>query len=114
NRSIDRAYELARMVGGRVVPFDEWPAQCREIDILITSTSSKTPLLRPENLGPMLRGRLDRPLFIIDIAQEAFSWTGKSWADAARSIGPAAFYHRHRRPARCRSQRKRVGRCLSL
>jgi glutamyl-tRNA reductase len=68
NRSIDRAHELARVVDGRAVPFDEWPAQCREIDILITSTSSKTPLLRPENLGPMLRGRLDRPLFIIDIA----------------------------------------------
>jgi glutamyl-tRNA reductase len=68
NRSIDRAHELARMVGGRVIPFDEWPAQCREIDILITSTSSETPLLRPGNLGPMLRARVDRPLFIIDIA----------------------------------------------
>src|SRR5437588_399216 len=41
NRSIDRAHELARMVGGRVIPFDEWPAQCREIDILVTSTSSE-------------------------------------------------------------------------
>src|SRR5207244_1734531 len=68
NRSTDRAHELARMVGGRVIPFDEWPAQCREIDILITSTSSETTLLRPENLGLMLRDRLDRPLFIIDIA----------------------------------------------
>jgi glutamyl-tRNA reductase len=68
NRSIDRAHELARMVGGRVIAFDEWPAQCREIDILITSTSSEAPLLRPGNLGPMLHARLDRPLFIIDIA----------------------------------------------
>ena len=68
NRSIDRAHELARMVGGRVIPFDEWPAQCREIDILITSTSSEAALLRPGNLGPMLHARLDRPLFIIDIA----------------------------------------------
>jgi glutamyl-tRNA reductase len=68
NRSIDRAHELARMVGGRVIAFDEWPAQCREIDILITSTSSEAALLRPGNLGPMLHARLDRPLFIIDIA----------------------------------------------
>jgi glutamyl-tRNA reductase len=56
------------VVGGHVVPFDEWPAQCREIDILITSTSSETPLLIPGNLAPMLRDRIDRPLFIIDIA----------------------------------------------
>src|SRR2546430_1258494 len=68
NRSSDRAHELARLVGGRAIPFDEWPTQCREIGILITSTSSETTLLRPENLGLMLRDRLDRPLFIIDIA----------------------------------------------
>jgi glutamyl-tRNA reductase len=68
NRSTDRAQELARFVGGQAVRFDEWPQQCREIDILITSTSSETPLLTPENLAPMLRERIDRPLFIIDIA----------------------------------------------
>jgi len=68
NRSSDRAHELARLVGGRALPFDKWRAQCREIDILITSTSSEAPLLTAENLAPMLRGRIDRPLFIIDIA----------------------------------------------
>jgi glutamyl-tRNA reductase len=68
NRSFDRADELARSVRGRVVPFEDWSAQCRNIDILITSTSSETPLLTPEKLAPMLRERLDRPLFIIDIA----------------------------------------------
>jgi len=68
NRSLDRARELARLVDGRAIGFDDWREQCREIDILITSTSSETPLLTPENLGPMLRERIDRPLFIIDIA----------------------------------------------
>jgi glutamyl-tRNA reductase len=68
NRSTDHACQLAQTVGGRTVPFDDWPAQCREIDILITSTASETPLLTPGKLAPMLRERLDRPLFIIDIA----------------------------------------------
>jgi glutamyl-tRNA reductase len=68
NRSMDRACELAHAVGGRAVPFDDWPAQCREIDILITSTSSETPLLTRDKLAPMLRERMDRSLFIIDIA----------------------------------------------
>src|SRR5947208_254679 len=68
NRSSDRAMELAQLVGGHAVGFDEWPAQCREIDILITSTSSEMPLLTPANLAPMLCDRIDRPLFIIDIA----------------------------------------------
>jgi glutamyl-tRNA reductase len=68
NRSMDRARELAQAVGGRAVPFDDWPAQCLEIDILITSTSSETPLLTRDKLAPMLRERVNRSLFIIDIA----------------------------------------------
>src|SRR5439155_1004419 len=60
---------LGQAVGGcAVVPFDEWMVQCREIDILITSTASEMPLLTPDKLAPMLRERVDRPLFIIDIA----------------------------------------------
>src|SRR2546423_4972497 len=68
NRSSDRARDLTQGVGGRDVPFDDWARQCREIDILLTSTASETPLLTPEILAPMLRERLDRPLFIIDLA----------------------------------------------
>jgi glutamyl-tRNA reductase len=68
NRSNDRAQELAQRVGGKAVQFDQWPQQCSEIDILITSTSSEALLLTPANLGPMLANRIDRPLFIIDIA----------------------------------------------
>jgi glutamyl-tRNA reductase len=68
NRSLDRARELAQAVGGHAVPFDGWVAQCLEVDILLTSTASEMPLLTSEILSPLLRERLDRPLFIIDIA----------------------------------------------
>src|SRR5438067_13552358 len=68
NRSIDRARDLAQAVGGHAVPFDEWTAQCGEIDILITSTASEEPLLTPDKLAPLLCERVDRPFFIIDIA----------------------------------------------
>lgn len=68
NRSLERACQLAQAVGGRAVPFADWTNQCREIDILLTSTASETPLLTPPILAPMLRERLDQPLFIIDVA----------------------------------------------
>ena len=68
NRSFERAENLAALVHGRAVPFDRWTEQCREVDILISSTSADEPLLTPGILAPMLRGRADRPLFIIDIA----------------------------------------------
>jgi glutamyl-tRNA reductase len=68
NRSPERARELATVVGGQVVAFESWMQQCAEVDILISSTSSETHLVHPENLHPILRERIDRPLFIIDIA----------------------------------------------
>jgi len=68
NRSGDRAEALAAAVGGRAVPFAGWETQCREVDILISSTAADEPLLTREKLAPILRVRWDRPLFIIDIA----------------------------------------------
>ncbi len=68
NRSLERAEALAALVGGRPVTMESWEAHCREVDILITSTASPTPLVTREKLAPLLRDRLDRPLFIIDIA----------------------------------------------
>jgi glutamyl-tRNA reductase len=68
NRSPERANSLAGLVRGRAISFSDWALQCREIDILISSTSADEPLLTPEILSPLVRGRPDRPLFIIDIA----------------------------------------------
>ena len=67
-RPFERAENLAELVHGRAISFHDWIEQCREIDILISSTSADEPLLTPEILAPTLRGRTDRPLFIIDIA----------------------------------------------
>ncbi|HEX7518459.1 MAG TPA: glutamyl-tRNA reductase [Chthoniobacterales bacterium] len=68
NRSFERAETLAGLVRGRAVSFHEWALQCREIDILISSTSADEPLLTPDILSPLIRERSDQPLFIIDIA----------------------------------------------
>ena len=68
NRSGLRAETLATAVNGRAVPFEGWETQCREVDILISSTAAEEPLLTREKLAPLLAERWDRPLFIIDIA----------------------------------------------
>jgi glutamyl-tRNA reductase len=68
NRTDERASTLADAVGACAVPFRAWIEQCREIDILISSTASSEPILTRKKLEPILSGRIDRPLFIIDIA----------------------------------------------
>lgn len=68
NRSGERAESLAAMVNARAVAFAGWEEQCREVDILISSTAAVEPLLTRETLQPILRERWNRPLFIIDLA----------------------------------------------
>lgn len=68
NRSAERAEALAALINGRAVAMEDWEAHCREVDILIASTAAATPIVTRQNLAPLLHDRLDRPLFIIDIA----------------------------------------------
>lgn len=68
NRTPLRAEELAKELEGIPVPFASWLEQCREVDILVSSTAAETHLLTSPLLLPILRDRADRPLFIIDIA----------------------------------------------
>jgi len=68
NRSFERAQALAMAMGGRAIRFDDWANEFRDLDILVSSTSAPHALVTVEKLSSILRGRRDRPLFIIDLA----------------------------------------------
>jgi glutamyl-tRNA reductase len=68
NRSWERAQALAGLISGSAVRLHEWERHFREVDIVISSTASQKPVLTRERLEPLISDRLDRPLFIIDIA----------------------------------------------
>ncbi|RME93157.1 MAG: glutamyl-tRNA reductase [Verrucomicrobia bacterium] len=68
NRSPERARQLADDLGGRAVPFENWPEQLREVDILISSTSAPHYMVDPAVLEPHLPHRQGRPLLLIDLA----------------------------------------------
>jgi len=46
NRSRDRAAELAREFGGKVVEWGEWDTALRSPDVIVTSVSAEEPVLR--------------------------------------------------------------------
>jgi glutamyl-tRNA reductase len=68
NRSPERAQVLAAELGGRAVPFEDWPAEFHRIDIAISSTSAPHFILDRRRLEPLLKQRGDKPLLLIDIA----------------------------------------------
>ncbi|MBE2204253.1 MAG: glutamyl-tRNA reductase [Chthoniobacterales bacterium] len=68
NRTFDRAARLAEEIGGMAVHFENWPNIFESVDILICSTSAPQPIITREILGPLLKNRPDRPLFVIDLA----------------------------------------------
>lgn len=68
NRSLERAQKLAAEMGGTALSFDEWETNLEHADILITSTAAPHPVVHAERLKTIMPRRVDRPLFVVDIA----------------------------------------------
>jgi len=68
NRTRSRADELAARVGGRSVPLVDLPDQLAEVDLVLTSTGARVPMIEAIDLIPVMAVRPDRPLLIVDIA----------------------------------------------
>jgi len=68
NRSFDRAARLATELGGRAVRFVDWPRECAQVDIVISSTSAPHHVLDRKKLEPIMKQRHHEPMLLIDIA----------------------------------------------
>ncbi|HEX5946527.1 MAG TPA: glutamyl-tRNA reductase [Acidimicrobiales bacterium] len=68
NRTPARAEELAARVGGSAVPLLDVPERIAEVDLLLTSTGSRVPLLDKADMTEVMAGRAGRPLLVVDIA----------------------------------------------
>lgn len=68
NRTYERAAQLAAEIGGMAIHFDHWDKAVADADILISSTNADGRLVTPEKLAPVMKGRGERSLFVIDLA----------------------------------------------
>jgi glutamyl-tRNA reductase len=68
NRTVEHAHELAKKLGGVVVPFEERWQHLQETDIVISSTSSPHTILNRAEAELIVRERNGRPLCLVDIA----------------------------------------------
>src|SRR6185436_20002560 len=67
NRTLSRAEDLARELGGSAVPFERFTRLLGEVDIVIASTAAPEPIVREAEARAALAGRGTRPLFLIDL-----------------------------------------------
>lgn len=68
NRTFDRAESLAAELGGQAVPFDSWPEQALDVDIIVSSTAAHDYVIDRVRLEPLMKRRRHRTLLLIDIA----------------------------------------------
>jgi glutamyl-tRNA reductase len=68
NRTASRAMDLAQELGGRAVPFQDFPPMLKEVDIVVSSTGSTHYIIHKEQLTGVIRARKNKPMFFIDIA----------------------------------------------
>lgn len=68
NRTQTHAEELAEQIEGQALPWQALPIVLTQADVLITTTSSLTPLFRVETIRAALERRQGRRLVIMDLA----------------------------------------------
>jgi glutamyl-tRNA reductase len=67
NRSRDRADELARRFGGKVIGWTEWDVALQSPDVVVSSVSAEEPVLRREIVERAMAARGNRALFLMDL-----------------------------------------------
>ena len=68
NRSLERAQTLASRHHGYAITLDTLPEHLAEADIVISATSSTTPIISRATVETALKVRRHRPIFMVDIA----------------------------------------------
>ena len=68
NRTESRAKEVADLVRGTIVPYEQFRNRLKEVDIVITSSGAPDYLLHKDEMKKIIDARKNRPMFLIDIA----------------------------------------------
>jgi glutamyl-tRNA reductase len=68
NRTYERSVALAQEFNGEALPFDEIIQGLKKVDIVISATDSRQPLIGHDQVAKVIKERKQKPIFFIDIA----------------------------------------------
>ncbi len=67
NRTAERGEQLAKMVGGKTLPFESFRDRLGELDIIVSSVQTDQYVLTADDIARINKGRHSGALFLIDI-----------------------------------------------
>ncbi len=68
NRTDTRSQELARSIGGTAIPLSSLPSMLAEVDVVITGTGAREPVITVQAVRAAVARRNGAPLLLVDIA----------------------------------------------
>ncbi len=68
NRTLESAQELAGRYGGYAIALNDLPQHLAEVDVVISSTASRQPILTRAMVEKAMASRRRKPMFMVDIA----------------------------------------------
>lgn len=68
NRSLERAHELAREIGGTAITLDRLESALPGADLVVSSTAARDAVIRYEVMRSTVKQRRRKPVFMIDLA----------------------------------------------
>jgi len=68
NRTLNRAMALAKRFKGTTIALEQLGEELDRVDIIISSTGSREPVISARQVRTQMKSRRNRPLFFIDIA----------------------------------------------
>lgn len=68
NRTLERAEEVARALGGEAVRLDDVPSRIAEADLVVGAVTADRWLVTANDARRTMGGREDRPLWLLDLA----------------------------------------------
>ena len=68
NRSVERAEDVARGVGGRALPLESIGEELSRADVVVGTTASPRPIVSRAVVEEAMRQRRGRPMFFLDLA----------------------------------------------
>jgi glutamyl-tRNA reductase len=67
-RSPSEAFPLAEKMGAQIITHDQIPSYLKQVDIVISATGSRIPIIQKNMVADAVKARKHRPLLLVDLA----------------------------------------------